>query len=845
MASKPGKVRARRAIKADKKVLHPHKKTHHHVSVIRVKQAKQILLFSVILFITGAAMLTYALIEDDTPSRIVEAPNTVDFDNADAQYATIESKLGFSFRYNTVFDSAEATIMNNGGVVAQPQDEKLAVDWQTKAYNSVTLKPQDNGSVDAASIKDIDTSTFTVEVLKPALIKEITAQSTGKDPRIAVIEQYAPRALNTTAMQYESELQSIADVTLGGNVYKEAIFSQNVDLAGLIDETTSYSQKQYMYVTEQYGNIYLITASNIRIGASDDSFERYTSYIESLTFTKPTAQLALADTSSVLGVNTDTLPVAAGGIFGSQFASIFSPAQAQAEDPSSADTVTLYEPATVRIANVFCIEGTLTIEGVAEIPPTCTGGAGTGFIISEDGYVGSNGHVSVISPRDVIADSLSIGDEIIIKALATALTDGINVDATAQRIASDEALRNDLVAYLLYFVDDYRLEVKKEVQHIAVELGESTFKMNESLEDPFTNDVFIYGDGVAKAKLVSSDYNPVDPLTKLSTLGAKFTEKDFTYTASDVALLKLEEQIKYPTVKLGSIDSITSGDEILILGYPGVADNGSLVSQEKSTPTATTGIVSAIRDAVGTNNKLIQTDTTIDRGNSGGPAFNKAGEVIGLATYGASSTFGGEFNYIRDIKDFIALAEKEGVDIESGSEVQDLWVAGLDKYNQRYFTPAIKDFEKVLELYPAHSQAAALITKAKERIANGEEAKNMSAIVLPLAAFLAVAGGIGGVVAVLLHSKHKHAARAAIAGMAPQTGVAPMNPAGPMQFTAPQPTVYAPQQPLQQPVQTNTVMSPSQPAAPQSPVPVQPVGVVQPPQPQQPVPPNQQPPFQQ
>ncbi|WBU61168.1 Do family serine endopeptidase [Paracoccus albus] len=94
-----------------------------------------------------------------------------------------------------------------------------------------------------------------------------------------------------------------------------------------------------------------------------------------------------------------------------------------------------------------------------------------------------------------------------------------------------------------------------------------------------------------------------------------------TDAQTDIALLKVDAQ-DLPFVGFGDSDDARVGDWVLALGNP--------LGQGFS---ASTGIVSARgRALTGTYDDFIQTDASINRGNSGGPLFNMDGEVIGVNT---------------------------------------------------------------------------------------------------------------------------------------------------------------------------------------------------------------------
>lgn len=99
---------------------------------------------------------------------------------------------------------------------------------------------------------------------------------------------------------------------------------------------------------------------------------------------------------------------------------------------------------------------------------------------------------------------------------------------------------------------------------------------------------------------------------------------------ADVALLKLDWkplETKVSAVPLGNSDDVRVGDDVFVIGAP--LGLGHSLSR---------GIVSGHHhmDKVSSSGKkmdFLQTDASINQGNSGGPMFNMKGEVVGLASF--------------------------------------------------------------------------------------------------------------------------------------------------------------------------------------------------------------------
>ncbi len=91
----------------------------------------------------------------------------------------------------------------------------------------------------------------------------------------------------------------------------------------------------------------------------------------------------------------------------------------------------------------------------------------------------------------------------------------------------------------------------------------------------------------------------------------------------DIAVLKMKTNDKFFPVKFGDSDKARVGDWVVAIGNPfGLGG------------TVTSGIVSARNRDIGMTryDDFIQTDASINQGNSGGPLFNLKGEVVGINT---------------------------------------------------------------------------------------------------------------------------------------------------------------------------------------------------------------------
>jgi len=89
----------------------------------------------------------------------------------------------------------------------------------------------------------------------------------------------------------------------------------------------------------------------------------------------------------------------------------------------------------------------------------------------------------------------------------------------------------------------------------------------------------------------------------------------------DVAIIQVDLTGDLPALNLGDSDVLKQGDTVAVIGY----SLGSLLGES---PSLTKGVVSAIRRF--DEFEFIQTDSSVNPGNSGGPLIDENGDVVGI-----------------------------------------------------------------------------------------------------------------------------------------------------------------------------------------------------------------------
>lgn len=153
---------------------------------------------------------------------------------------------------------------------------------------------------------------------------------------------------------------------------------------------------------------------------------------------------------------------------------------------------------------------------------------------------------------------------------------------------------------------------------------------------------------------------------------------------TDLAVVKIKK-IGLPVVKFANSEDIVVGKQIIAIGTP------ITFSLRNS---ATVGHISGLNRSVGEPYRLVQTDTAITHGNSGGALINMNGELVGITSSGYSGTNTNFAVPVDTVKYVLNQFELYGKvrHISFGAEFQEDWLAELGVPSEAGLT--IKGLEK-------------------------------------------------------------------------------------------------------------------------------------------------------
>jgi len=394
------------------------------------------------------------------------------------------------------------------------------------------------------------------------------------------------------------------------------------------------------------------------------------------------------------------------GFGGCLIALVIGGTAAVGEPGPSTDVLLKVKPAVVIIVTEVSGDVRLTCPNRSpqRVTPPSNQAHGSGYLVNPDGYIITNGHV--VQPY-YEKDDQEIRETFLRQSIEEAcLEAGLSED------------RKQAAVRQLYprIAPTASVELKKTLTVVLPN------------RDKFVAEVKAYSPALAErpGKRVSS-----------SGGGAKESGKD-------VAVLKIDAK-NLPTIPLGDSDRVQVGQPIRILGFPGVVMYHDLLDKRSAVEASvTSGLVSSLKvDARG--GQVIQTDAAASWGNSGGPAINDRGEVVGMLTFisltpDETQAIQG-FNFLVPVNTVKEFARSAGVPLDKASPFNTVWHEAVNRYTRGDWAGAQSRLDAANRLLPNLPDVQRLQTDVQLRLLQSSPWSNPLLLGGVAVVALAAAGG--------------------------------------------------------------------------------------------------------
>ncbi len=385
-------------------------------------------------------------------------------------------------------------------------------------------------------------------------------------------------------------------------------------------------------------------------------------------------------------------------------------------------SIDVSSPAVVRIATLYGAHLTLSACGLTVTLPASgaytVGGLGSGAFVSAHGDILTADHV-------VDIDRQSLDDEIFgVRQVGSDVASFLNAACRPGVPVTADDVANGIVQF-----NGFPYSTSYSKPRVLAWRSESYLGAITGASSSATTSLL---DGLMKA-----------PYTEAQVL------KTSSFGQDDLALIHVE-LTDTPSIQLDSSSQLAVEDALTVIGFPGNGDvNGDPTNL--LTPSVNNVNVSALKRN-DNGSQLIQVGGNVEHGDSGGPALDTAGRIVGIVSFGGSDTQG-ITAFLRSSDNALTLLNAQSIDTKPGI-FQGLWQQAFADYaatTPGHWRTAAREMDALSAKYPDfHGLDPYRAYADNAAIGDASSSSSFSLSQLPLPLPVIVAIGVAFVLLLLL-----------------------------------------------------------------------------------------------
>lgn len=210
-------------------------------------------------------------------------------------------------------------------------------------------------------------------------------------------------------------------------------------------------------------------------------------------------------------------------------------------------------------------------------------------------------------------------------------------------------------------------------------------------------------DSVNSEVFLSTDYTGALTATSLQDVPSELhapvdkIEQESSFNQADVAIVHAQFD-DTPSIQLGDSSTVQQQDQLKIIGFPG---NGDVSSTPTNLLTSSINIVNVSSIKTTDNGaQVIQVGGNVEHGDSGGPALDSNGHVVGIVSFGLADAAGTSF--LQASNSARTLVQKQGLNV-APSTFEKLWNQTFTDYaatTPGHWHKAQQGFQQLAKSYP-------------------------------------------------------------------------------------------------------------------------------------------------
>jgi S1-C subfamily serine protease len=177
-------------------------------------------------------------------------------------------------------------------------------------------------------------------------------------------------------------------------------------------------------------------------------------------------------------------------------------------------------------------------------------------------------------------------------------------------------------------------------------------------------------------------------------------EKFSPFNDQDIAIIHVSGMDNMPMLQLGNSSDVQEQDTLTIIGFPGNGDVAGTTATDLLSSSINQVLVSSIK-TTNTGSQVIQVGGNVEQGDSGGPALDSNGQVVGIVSFGAADT-AGSTSFLRTSNSAQQLIQAAGIST-APSAFQQAWSKAFNDYASNvpgHWHQSMREFQQLANTYP-------------------------------------------------------------------------------------------------------------------------------------------------
>jgi S1-C subfamily serine protease len=191
-------------------------------------------------------------------------------------------------------------------------------------------------------------------------------------------------------------------------------------------------------------------------------------------------------------------------------------------------------------------------------------------------------------------------------------------------------------------------------------------------------------------------------------------EQESSFDKNDVAIVHVSNMNDMPSIQLGDSSGVQEQDNLTIIGFPGSGDVNDAPTYFLSS-SVNKVFVSAMK-MTGAGAPVIQVGGNVEHGDSGGPALDEQGNVVGIVSFGLDiPNASGETSFLQASNSAKALIQELNLNTSPG-HFQTAWNQALTDYASNapgHWQKTQKELQQIASQYPLFQAITPYLTFAQ------------------------------------------------------------------------------------------------------------------------------------